>query len=44
MEEDKKSLVEVKKERKGIGKIINNVVELIKSKVNKDYILYKHIH
>jgi hypothetical protein len=39
MEEDKKSLVEVKKERKGIGKIINNVVELIKSKVNKDYIL-----
>ena len=38
MEEDK-SLVEVKNNRKGIRKIINNVVELIKSKVNKDYVL-----
>lgn len=33
------SLVEVKNGRKGIRKIINNVVELIQSKVNKDYVL-----
>ena len=38
MEEDN-SLVEVKNNRKGIRKIINNVVELIKSKVDKDYVL-----
>lgn len=37
--EQEKSLVEVKNNRKGIRKIINNVVELLKSKVNKDYIL-----
>lgn len=36
---EQKSLVEVKNNRKGIRKIINNVVELLKSKVNKDYIL-----
>lgn len=36
---EEKSLVEVKNNRKGIRKIINNVVELIKSKVNKDYVL-----
>ncbi len=34
-----KSLVEVRNDRKGIRKIVNNVVELIKSKVNKNYIL-----
>lgn len=37
--EEEKSLIEVKNTRKGIRKIINNVVELIKSKVNKDYVL-----
>lgn len=37
--EEEKSLIEVKNNRKGIRKIINNVVELLKSKVNKDYIL-----
>lgn len=37
--EEEKSLIEVKNNRKGIKKIINNVVELLKSKVNKDYIL-----
>ena len=37
--DEKKSLVEVKNDRKGIRKIINNVVELLKSKLNKDYIL-----
>lgn len=36
---EQKSLVEVNNNRKGIRKIINNVVELLKSKVNKDYIL-----
>lgn len=34
-----KSLVKVKNDRKGIRKIINNVVEFLKSKVNKDYVL-----
>lgn len=37
--EEEKSLVEAKNDRKGIRKILNNVVELLKSKVNKDYIL-----
>ena len=37
--DEKKSLVEVKNDRKGIRKIISNVVELLKSKLNKDYIL-----
>ena len=37
--EQEKSLVEVRNDRKGIRKIVNNVVELIKSKVNKNYIL-----
>lgn len=35
------SLVRVKKNRKGIRRIVNNVVELIKSKTNKDYVLMK---
>lgn len=39
MVEQEKSLVEVRNDRKGIRKIVNNVVELIKSKVNKNYIL-----
>lgn len=37
--EQEKSLVEVRNNRKGIKKIVNNVVELIKSKVNKNYVL-----
>lgn len=37
--QEEKSLVEVKKDRKGIRRIVNNVVELIKSKVKKDYVL-----
>ena len=37
--EEEKSFIEVKNTRKGIRKIINNVVEIIKSKVNKDYVL-----
>ena len=37
--EEEKSLIEVKNNRKGIRKIVNNVVELIKSKVNKNYVL-----
>lgn len=37
--EEEKSLTEVKHNRKGIRKMINNVVEIIKSKLNKDYIL-----
>ena len=36
---EEKSLVEEKKNRKGIRKIVNNVVELVKSKVNKNYVL-----
>lgn len=39
MVKQEKSLVEVRNDRKGIRKIVNNVVELIKSKVNKNYIL-----
>ena len=37
--EKEKSLIEVNNNKKGIRKIVNNVVELIKSKVNKDYVL-----
>ena len=37
--EQEKSLAEVRNTRKGIKKIVNNVVELIKSKVNKNYVL-----
>ena len=40
--EEEKSLIEVKNDRKGIRRIVNNVVELIKSKVNKDYVLSKN--
>lgn len=34
-----KSLIDVRNDRNGIRKIINNIVEIIKSKVNKNYIL-----
>lgn len=37
--EEKKSLIEVKNNRKGIKKLINNVVELMKSRFSKNYVL-----
>lgn len=37
--EQEKSLVKVKENRNGIRKMLNNMVELIKSKISRDYIL-----
>ena len=36
---EEKSLIDVKSDRKGIRRIVNNVVELIKSKLDKNYFL-----